>query len=254
MEDGESASGMVNAVTRVGNTVRRPTGRWTPAVHSLLRHLEKAGLAEIPRVLGMDEDGREMLTYLPGEVANRPWPAILRTEGGLAQAGAFLKRYHAAVEDYVPPEGIEWYVPDLSWQPGQCIRHGDMAPWNTLWSDGKLTGVIDWDFAAPGEQLDDVAQFAWHGVPLRGSLWRQAGFDTEPDLKARLKTLCAAYGADPAAVVDALIRVQAEEVRRINRFGCSEVEPWTFFKEQGYAAEIETEKKWLESNRRRILG
>ena len=264
MEDGESAAGMINAVTRLGDTIRRPTGRWTPAVHSLLRYiektelektgLEKTGLAEIPRVLGVDGQGREMLTYLPGEVANRPWPAVLRTESGLAQVGAFLKRYRAAVADYVPPEDSEWYVPGLRWQPGQTLCHGDMAPWNTLWRDGKFTGLIDWDFAAPGEPLDDIAQFAWHGIPLRGSLWRQAGFDAEPDLRARLEALCAAYGAEPVEVIAALSRLQVQQIRRISRFGESGMAPWAFFKEQGFAAEIQEENGWLQRNRSRILG
>ncbi|HKF74825.1 MAG TPA: hypothetical protein VKF59_01675 [Candidatus Dormibacteraeota bacterium] len=43
--------GFVNAVVRVGSTVRRSTGPWTPAVHALLRHLEAAGFAESPSVL-----------------------------------------------------------------------------------------------------------------------------------------------------------------------------------------------------------
>ena len=58
---------MTAGVVRVGDTVRRPVGRWTPAVHSLLRYLEEVGLEGAPRVLGIDEKGREVLTYLPGD-------------------------------------------------------------------------------------------------------------------------------------------------------------------------------------------
>ena len=255
MEDGSSASGMINTVVRLGDTIRRPTNRWTAAVHSLLRHLEKAGLAQIPQVLGLDETGREILSFLPGEVANRPWPETLQQESGLIQIGTFLRGYHKAVEGYLPPEDIEWYVPELVWKPGQIICHGDLAPWNTLWNNGKLSGVIDWDFAKPEEPLDDVAQFAWHGIPLRDeTTWCQAGFKDEPNVKARLFVLSTSYGADPIKVIDALLRLQTEEIHRINRLGRNGVKPWKFFKERGDAEKIQEENKWLKNNRRRILG
>ncbi len=33
--------GMFSTLARLGDTVRRSTGPWTPAVHALLRHLER---------------------------------------------------------------------------------------------------------------------------------------------------------------------------------------------------------------------
>jgi hypothetical protein len=83
--DGVLAGGSVTSVERVGATVRRATGPWTPAVHALLRHLAARGFPTAPRVLGIDDGGREMLTYLEGEVATRPWPAVLRHGDGLLQ-------------------------------------------------------------------------------------------------------------------------------------------------------------------------
>jgi len=35
-------------VVRVGDTVRRPVGSWTPAVHALLNHLHRAGFRGAP--------------------------------------------------------------------------------------------------------------------------------------------------------------------------------------------------------------
>src|SRR6266498_211042 len=53
------AGGNFNHVVRVGDTVRRvKTGAWTPAVHALLRHLERAGFDGAPRALGVDDRGR----------------------------------------------------------------------------------------------------------------------------------------------------------------------------------------------------
>ena len=60
------ADGNVSSVVRVGDTVRRGTGPWTPTVHALLRHLERVGFEGAPRVLGIDERGREVLSFVPG--------------------------------------------------------------------------------------------------------------------------------------------------------------------------------------------
>jgi hypothetical protein len=61
----------------VDGSVRRPVGDWTPSVHNLLRHLERQRLEGAPRVLGIDDQGREMLSYLDGQTVGHssPWPA-----------------------------------------------------------------------------------------------------------------------------------------------------------------------------------
>ena len=59
---------MSSGVVRVGDTVRRPAGPWTPAVHALLTHLHAAGFPGAPRPLGIDEHGREVLTFIPARL------------------------------------------------------------------------------------------------------------------------------------------------------------------------------------------
>jgi hypothetical protein len=57
--------GNTGGAVRVGDTVRRHAGPWTPSVHALLRHLEGTGFDRAPRAPGFDERGREVLSFLP---------------------------------------------------------------------------------------------------------------------------------------------------------------------------------------------
>lgn len=254
IKDGQSDSGYVNTVIRIGNTIHRPVNRWTPAVHALLSHLERVGFSGVPRVIGFDELRREVLSLIPGEVALRPWPDVFLQKQGLVDVGRFLARYHLAVRDFIPSEDTEWHVPGLRWNAGDVIRHGDLGPWNTVWQDGALEGLIDWDFAEPGHRLDDVAQFAWYAVPLRGdSHWKEVGFESSPDFRLRLRTLCSSYGTEPKAVLDALILLQAEEIRRITEFGNQGIQPWSFFRERGDASQILKETNWLQAKYKSLI-
>ncbi len=72
MEEHVLVGGVANpgAVVRVGDTVRRPAKPQTSSVHAFLRFLVEHGLAGVvPTPLGFDEKGREILTFLEGEIA-----------------------------------------------------------------------------------------------------------------------------------------------------------------------------------------
>src|SRR5690349_11720666 len=102
-------------VVRVGDTVRRPTGPWSRTVHAFLDHLGRVGFGGAPRVLGIDEQGREILTYLDGDVFHDPnwepggpnlWPHELRSLDTLAASGALLRELHEASAGFVPDEPV----------------------------------------------------------------------------------------------------------------------------------------------------
>lgn len=110
VEERRLPGGNAGGAVLAEGTVRRPTGPWTPAVHALLRHLEAHGFEGAPRVLGVDEKGREMLSFLPGATIGvaRPWPRWVHSDEALVEVGAWLRRYHAAVADFMPPVGAQW--------------------------------------------------------------------------------------------------------------------------------------------------
>ncbi|MFJ2861923.1 phosphotransferase [Kitasatospora sp. NPDC087314] len=254
IEDGATDQGSVTTVRRIGETIRRPTGVWTPAVHALLTHLEAVGFTGAPRVLGID-GADEVLSLVHGEPAFAPWPQALRSPAGIGELGRWLRGYHDAVRDFRPPAGARWQGQEEEWRPGMVIRHGDLGPWNSIWDADRLAGFIDWDFAAPGHALDDLAQLAWYAVPLRPLDQQHRASVTGADtLRARLHLLCAAYGAHPEAVLDALDALQSREATRIERLGGQGDEPWATFLARGDSTEMWAEQHWTRSERAALLG
>src|SRR5688500_18477396 len=98
MNDTESALRWGDApVVRVGDTVRRRTGPWTTAVHALLAHLADVGFDGAPRVLGIDDQSREVLTYIAGE-DGRSAPRY--SDDTLIEEAQLLRSYHDAVRGF----------------------------------------------------------------------------------------------------------------------------------------------------------
>lgn len=255
MSDEEVLSGgSVSHVVRVGNTVRRPAGPWTSSVHALLRHLESVNYAFAPRVLGVDEVGREVLTFLSGTPMMRPWPEGLRELDVLDQVGQALRLLADSVASFVPPHDAHWQAPT----PGRTgsVRHGDVGPWNTIFDDARLAGFIDWDFAEPAPRLWDLAQAAWYFVPLRPEAlgWRAAGFAEAPDLAVRLARLCDAFGERAEVVLDELMDVQQLELQRTQSLGGRGLQPWKLFLDRGDIDELQQEIDWLRDHRGRLVS
>ncbi|AKG41691.1 phosphotransferase enzyme family protein [Streptomyces xiamenensis] len=203
------------AVVRVGDTVRRPAGFWTPAVHALLSHLRACGFTAVPRPLGIDERGREVLGFAPGEAV---WPhrfAVVEPTARLARVGRLIRELHDALAGFTPPPGARWnaLIPDIG---DEIIAHHDLAPWNLVAEDGDAGRwtIIDWDNAAPGTRLWDLA-YAAHGfLPLMAHPhWRR----TDQDAGARLRTLADAYGLDETQRL-ALVPLLARRARSMHDF------------------------------------
>ncbi|GAA2210791.1 aminoglycoside phosphotransferase family protein [Nonomuraea monospora] len=196
--------GGVNHVVRAGDTVRRPSGPWTPSVHALLRHLAARGFTGAPRSHGTDEQGREVLDFVPGRTADYPLPGWVRTDEVLAGVARLLRGYHDATAG-VPREGV-WYFPPV--EPAEVICHGDVAPYNCVFGDdGEPVAFIDFDTAHPGPRVWDAAYAAYRFVPLH----HPGDGDGIPvaEQARRLRLFADAYGLgedDRQALVETAIR------------------------------------------------
>ena len=210
--------GNTSVVVRVGDTVRRHTGHWTPAVHALLAHLKSVGFGDAPTVLGSDEQGREVLHHVEGEVGllapGQPLPPWFRTVEACMAIGDWLRRCHDAQGGFEPDETLPWrMVPGRRLTAGEVVVHHDAAPYNTIRRpDGGLT-VIDWDFCGPGDPIEDLAFICWSWAPLwndRATVEREFGDGSVEGSAARLGALVEAYGLDAADRSGLLPAIQAK--------------------------------------------
>jgi hypothetical protein len=160
------AGGNLTKVVRVGDTVRREAGPWTPSIHRLLRHLRDRGFILAPQALGIDELGREILTFIPGETLTEgPWPRWVWSDELLEEAVTVLADYHQKVADFRPTH-VESRLATQPLTSEQIVCHNDFAPYNCVFREGHFAGLIDWDVVGAGPPTWDLAFFAWHWVPL----------------------------------------------------------------------------------------
>jgi hypothetical protein len=154
--------GNVTTVVRVGDTVRRTAGPQTPTIHRLLSHVRARGVLWAPEPLGFDERGREILSFIPGEVPHA-MPDWVWSEAVLTDVARALREWHDATSSF-DLTGAVWDLPTRS--PPEVVCHTDFAPYNCVFRAGRFAGAIDFDLCAPGPRLWDLAYTAYRFVPL----------------------------------------------------------------------------------------
>jgi len=221
---------MSSGVVRIGDTIRRPAGPWTPAVHALLGYLHTVGFHGAPRPLGIDEHGREILTFIPGTVA---WPGnfiLLDPDDRLRRVARLIREFHDAVTGFRAPPDAQWQVLIPAEGTG-IIAHHDLAPWNLI-IGRQLWAFVDWDTAGPGSRLWDVA-YAMHGfVPLSANPRHQHGSPVH-----RMRLFADAYGLTQAQRQQ-LVPMLARRAGTMHAFlaqqAASGTQPWTRLWQEGH--------------------
>jgi hypothetical protein len=243
-------------VVRTGDSVRRPAGPWTPAVHQLLAHLECTGFSGAPRVLA-SEGASEVLSFIPGDVAVPPFPAWSAREELLVSVAELQLGLHLAVADFHPAADAVWgEAPPPPAFSGALVCHNDLCLENVVVSGGRAVAFIDFDFAAPVDRLWDIAIALRHWVPMRdpGDLDEHRA---HVDQVARCRLFLAAHGlraAERERTLDALlafldyalafVRAQAA----VGHSGHSA--QWN----AGYEGKNRRAQRWIERHRRALVG
>lgn len=246
MSEERLLGGDLNVVVRVGDTVRRPVGLWSDAVHSLLRHFEAVGFDGAPRFLGIDEQGREILSYVEGEAALD----LPRDDEAAAGVGALLRRMHAAQREFERPPDASWFSDGLD---GPLVCHGDLFPPNVILRQGVPAALVDWDLAGPGDHLIDVAGAAYNWAPLRAD----GPDDLAPtDRARRARAVCDGYGLDAgdrARLVDRVLEMREHGYALHHRLGAVERRPgWREMWDAGSGAKIRANAAWVREHRREL--
>jgi hypothetical protein len=213
MPEGQELPSVRSDVRRVGDVVHRAAGPWSPAVHALLRHLESANFAGAPRVVGdgFDDDGREVLTFIPGDFVHpHAW-----TDTGISAVGQLLRDLHDAGTGFAPPPGAQWQPWfTRSDAPDAVFGHGDCGPWNIVANDGLPVAFIDWEFAGPVSRLDEVAQAGWLNCQLHDDdVASRNDLPTPEDRAHQLRLFADAYGLQPQERADLVTRMIDHAVR-----------------------------------------
>jgi Ser/Thr protein kinase RdoA (MazF antagonist) len=175
----------------VGDTVRRPLKPNSAFVAQLLDVLARRSFVGAPRHLGIDAQGRDILSFIPGEVPEK-WRRF--EDAQVESAARLLRAFHDATQ------GSE-LAPD-----GQVVCHYDCGPSNFVFQAGLPVALIDFDMAAPGLALEDVGYLAWawcvSSKPTREPAQQQA---------AQVRLIADAYGLvseQRAGLVEAMIERQ----------------------------------------------
>jgi aminoglycoside phosphotransferase (APT) family kinase protein len=246
---------VTEGLVRVGDTVRRPPGDHSGLVRDLLIHLESAGFDGAPRYLGVDSAGRDVLTFVDGEVAGRPRPDWIADEGRLVSLARLVRAYDDAAAGFgipadlpQPPEPAD--LPPAPVDPPELIGHQDITPENVVFQDGVAVALIDFDFARPASRVQEVANLMlWWGPfgpdenldpPLRGLDWTH-----------RCRLIADTYGLSSDSRAR-LVEVAVAKNRRAWHLMKHRAETlgggWQRMWDEGVGDTIQCRQTWLEAN------
>lgn len=191
------SGGREGKILRETDCVVRPGKVWTPYVQDFLRYLHEAGFTCVPRPYGIREDGRELVSFVEGEVFHAALPDALFNDGVLSDAAKLLRRYHDAGAAYVERLSGEepWMLPAR--KPAEVMCHGDFAPYNVTFLDGRVYGIIDFDTVHPGTRLWDLAYAIYRWVPFMAPANPEHRGDLAGQLR-RLRLFADSYGMTEA--------------------------------------------------------
>jgi hypothetical protein len=215
--------GVMADVTRAGNTVRRTCTPAASTIHRFLHHLLEKGFTQVPRPLGFDATGREILSYVEGRAGHPPITSELASDEALVSAAQTIRAFHDASIGF-DAEGWNTDSADPSGR-AEVICHNDLAPFNLVYQHRKVAAIIDWDGAAPGRRVWDIAYAVWRLVPLHRPAYTTPLGWPELDRSRRLALFADAYdmtGQDRDEVLDVVRQRQLlnrEGMRKLAAIG-----------------------------------
>ena len=200
MSEGEllTGDGVTQGIVRIGETVRRPLRPFSLTVQAYLAHLRDAGFTGAPLPLGVDDQGREVLSFVPGDVPRNPLPPETAGDDVLVALATLIRELHKASAGWEPPPGAVWGgTPASAVNPvivqAELVTHRDYYPGNVVFRDGLPVALIDFDLAKPTTRLYDIVNALWYWAPLRDPRDRAPAF-RDLDIPRRIALFADTYG------------------------------------------------------------
>jgi hypothetical protein len=145
--------------------------------------------------VGIDSDRRERLVFIDGDVAVPPYPSWSQSDTALASISVLLRALHDASRRF-DPRGLTWSEELADPAGGPIVCHNDVCLENVVFREGSAVGLLDFDFAAPGRPVYDIAQFARMCVPIDDET-STARLGWQPaDRPGRLRLIADSYGLE----------------------------------------------------------
>ena len=187
------SGGRDGKIVKETDKVVRPGNAWTPCVHDFLIFMHENGFSNIPKPYGINEEGKEVVSFVEGEVFNDSLPDMIMSDEVLIDVAKLLRRYHDIGEKYVQRlTGEEvWMLPKK--EPQEVMCHGDFAPYNMTFVEGKVHGIIDFDTLHPGPRLWDIAYAVYRWIPFVSPTNPDYRENPEEQIR-RLKLFADTYG------------------------------------------------------------
>ncbi|MFV0634574.1 hypothetical protein [Demequina sp.] len=212
---------------------------YSGAIHALLTHLESVGFTGAPRSFGWDAQGRHLVEWVDGIRADHPDAPQEALDP--ARIGAFMRDMHDALSHFEPPSDAQWFD-GLAGPGGDLIVHQDLAPSNlVVATDGRLI-AIDWDAAAPGTRLWDIAYAIHAFAPLHGE-----GFDIASQAE-RMRAFADGYGLDDAERerLLPLLSLRSERMHDyLAQMRATGKSPWLELWERGVGEVWQADARWI---------
>ncbi|MFC8359836.1 phosphotransferase [Streptomyces griseorubiginosus] len=236
MEETALGGGAVNEVVRIGDTVRRRASQRTGFVRELLTLFERADWPGAPRFLGVDEQGREMFGYIEGRAALTPHErTAASTDEALVEVARLVRAFHDLTHGTALAGDQD------------VVCHNDLAPKNTVHTAWRPVAFIDWDLAAPGERVHDLAHVCWQYLDLG------PGVTDVRDAARRIRLICDAYGLDERGGLLDTVRWWQDRCRRGIEAGALRGEPaMVRLRASGVVDEVRAAQEWVARHRREL--
>jgi len=251
------AGGVANAgaVTRVGDHVMRPSNPHSLSIHRFLSAVRAHGFEGVPQPLRIDDDGRERLKFIPGDVAVPPFPAWAQADDALTSASALIRRFHDASRG-LDLSSSGWSEEMADPAGGPVICHNDVCLENVVFHKGTAIGLLDFDFAAPGRAVWDLARFAAMCVPLDDDADAARLGWLPADRPARVRLVADAYGLklrdrhELLSILDGLVaRSGAWVLSKVEAGDPNFTKMWN---ELGGMSRHDRRRQWWAANRHRV--